>query len=256
MIRTCVVVVLGFMMHGCGGGSSSGSIEAGISVQLKLQHQQSPQADGSLLPRPAGSKRFTNSEGVSITLNQAYLTLWSITLEDNCQDPTFVNSTPLDKLFSSAYAHADARPTRLSTPNIINLLTADTAVLALGTIAPPPGDYCGLTVEWLQADADTQYLPQDFDMVGRSVYLEGTYQVPTRNAVPFVIDTGRSLPEAKRRFPVRMSLSAEQRQAEVRLYLVYDHWFDAVDFTQLDQLSQQDLILNQVSQSVQLRGND
>lgn len=251
-------VIVGSLLSvqcGGGGGGGSGSSEAGITVAFSAMVKQSPDATGQIPVQPAGAKTFVNTEGVRITLTKAYLTLWSVTLENTCNSAEFAVLPWFhwDWLIPSVQAHTDTTPTQLGIPNVINLLAAEDSVLTLGDIGPPPGNYCGLTVELLKADADAQYLPNEINMIDRTVYLEGQYiPLGSAQAIPFVIETGRALREAQRRYSVPLTLSSAQRQATTTLTIVYDRWFDGVDFNALTEPTQQDWIFNQITNSIRL----
>lgn len=237
----------------CGGdGGGSVSSSAGIIVTFQATPQQSPAANGLIPISPAGNKTFFNTEGVKITLTKAYLTLWSVNLEKNCDDASFA-FLKFNWLLPSAQAHADDTPTRMGTPNVIDLLAAEETLFVLGETGPPPGDYCGVTVELLKADQDAQYLPATVNMLDRTLYLEGEYiPLGSTEAVPFTIDTGRALREARLRYAVPLTLSSSTQQATTTLSITYDRWFDGVNFAALSEQTQQDWIFNQVTQSIRL----
>jgi hypothetical protein len=123
----------------------------------------------------------------------------------------------------------------------------------LGETGPPPGDYCGVTVELLKADEDAQYLPEAINMLERTLYIEGEYMpLGSTEAIPFIIDTGRTLREARLRYSIPLTLSSSERQATTTLSIVYDRWFDGVNFVALAEQTQQDWIFNQVTNSIRL----
>jgi hypothetical protein len=110
-----------------------------------------------------------------------------------------------------------------------------------------------VTVELLKADQDAQYLPETVNMIDRTLYIEGEY-IPLDSvvAVPFVIDSGRALREARLRYAVPLALSSSARQATTTLNIVYDRWFDGVNFNALSEQTQQDWVFNQVTDSIGL----
>jgi hypothetical protein len=257
-MRLFFIMTCSLLLIQCGGGDGGGSstTEQGINVTFNATIQQSPAATGQIPLQPAGIKTFVNTEGVQITLTKAYLTLWSVTLEKDCHSASFTLLPPFqwNWLISSAQAHTDTTPTRLGIPNVIDLLATENSPITLGSIGPPPGDYCGLTVELLKADADAQNLPKDFNMLDRTVYLEGQYlSLGNTTAIPFVIETARTLREARLRYPSLLTLSSTQRQATTTVNIVYDRWFDGVDFSALAEPAQQDWIFNQITHSLSLR---
>lgn len=212
---------------------SQGSRTPGVQLRLTLTPQPVNHA-----PQVAGAKQITNTEGTVIQLDRAYLTLWSVQLQTDCDQPGFVRNRSwvprLDWLISSAHAHTDASPTLLGTPTVINLLAADGMPQEWGLLTPPAGTYCGATWQVLAADADAQNLPADTDMVGLSLALEGTYGP---DSTPFRVASSRALTPARRRFSLPLTLDAAHRQATAQLDIPYDRWFDGLD---LDALAQGD----------------
>lgn len=247
------IIFSSLLLVHCGGGdggSGSSSTEEGITATFQAQPQQSPTATGLTPTSPAGAKTFFNTEGVQITLNKAYLTLWSVQLENDCNDASFAF---FNWLLPAVQAHADDSPTRMGVPNVIDLLGADSVALTLGSAGPPPGNYCGITVELSKADSDAQYLPKTVDMINRTLYIEGEY-IPLGSvvSVPFVIDSERTLRESRLRYAVPLTLSSSERQATTTLSIIYDRWFDSVDFNALSEQTQQDWIFNQITDSIGL----
>lgn len=239
-----------------GGGGGSNSTSEGINVTFTANHHQSPTATGEIPILPAGEKTFFNTEGVKITLKQAYLVIWSVKLETNCNTSSFAQWLPnwLDLFFPPLFAHAVTTPTQLGVPNVINLLTADSNTITLGTVYPAPASYCGLVVELMKADEDAQYLPKEVDMVNRVLYLSGEYWLPgTTTPTTFVIDLAKTPRPHYAKFPQLLVLSSDYRTAITEITLYYDRWFDAIDFSQLNEEFQQDWLLNQITESIQVK---
>ncbi len=223
---------------------SEGSRTLGIQVDFTLTPQPENQA-----PQPAGPKRVVNTEGTEIRLQTAYLAMWSVQLQTECDQPGFVWNKSwgpsLDWLISPAMAHSDSSPTLFGTPTIINLLAADGEPQSWGTLAPPADVYCGATWQVLAADEDAENLPEDTAMAGLSIVLAGTYGPDNQ---PLSLSSSRALSPSKRRFAIALNLDSEQKQAHVQLRLPYDRWFDGVD---LDALARgDDSAITQLLQSI------
>lgn len=234
----------------CGGGGDSSSSD-GIQVNFQLTHQQSVDATGNTPHAVAGQKTFKTREGVTVTLKQAYLVVWSVKLESECNSANFAL---FNVLFPAAAAHTDTTPTQLGVPNVINLLADDAEVARLGEIYPPPGTYCGITVELLKADEDAVGL-KDFsiNMLNRVLYLEGEYTPLDSTApIPFTIDVAKTPRPKSLRLTTPLILSATASTAHIGFVTHYDRWFDAVDFTQLNQETQIDWVLNNVTDSFKM----
>lgn len=235
----------------CGGGGGESTTSSGIQANFQLTRQQSADATGNTPHAVAGQKTFKTREGVTVTLKQAYLVVWSVKLESECNSANFAL---FNVLFPAAAAHTDTTPTQLGVPNVINLLADDAEVARLGEIYPPPGTYCGITVELLKADEDAVGL-NDFpiNMLNRVLYIEGEY-IPENSATPisFKIDVSKAPRPKSLRLTTPLILSATAPTAQVGFVTHYDRWFDAVDFTQLNQDTQIDWVLNNVTNSFKM----
>lgn len=235
----------------CGGGGGESTTSDGIQVNFQLTRQQSIDAVGNIPYAPAGQKTFKTREGVTVTLKQAYLVVWSVKLESECNSANFAL---FNVLFPAAAAHTDTTPTQLGVPNVINLLADDAEIVNLGAIYPPPATYCGITVDLLKADEDAVGL-KDFsiNMLNRVLYLEGEYTPLGSTApIPFIIDVAKTPRPKSLRLTTPLILSATASTARIGFVIHYDRWFDAVDFTQLSQETQLDWILNNVTESFKI----
>jgi hypothetical protein len=250
------LLIISALLTACNSGGGDSDVEEGITVTITATHQQSADALGQTPLVPAGIKTFSNSEGTLISLTKAYLTLWSTELESDCNLPDFVQwqRSLFNWLIPTVNAHAPAAPTRLAIPNVINLLDADLKLMTLGVIQPPPNSYCGMRVEMLKADEDTQHLPTDFDMVNRTLYLEGSYLMSgTSQAIPFSIATAKTLRPRYLLLPTTLDLSSSHRTAQLAIHITYDRWFDGLNLPVLvtDEF-QQTLLFNNVTESLKI----
>lgn len=245
MIFRTLLLLCFLGLAGCGGGGGSSSVEEGTSVTFTAQA-----VPNSVITPTADGKSFYNRDGVKITLKKAYLTIWSVALNSDCSNPSFSRwgEKMLAWLINDSQAHAVSAPTQLGVPSAINLL--DDKEFLLGKINPPPASYCGTEINFLKADADTQYLPQNFSMLNRSLYVEGEFiPVGSTQAIPFTFDTAKALLPRLLRAPV--TLSSTQRTATLKFTLAYDTWFDGLDLRVLSSdETQQNLLFYNVVQSV------
>lgn len=245
-------ILLSQILSSCNSGDG-GSSEEGIEVTFAITHQQTPDATLHIPNIPAGARTFLSREGIQITLTKAYLVIWRIKLEFDCTNSLFTHVWPslLGPFLSPAMAHTETTPTQLGIPNVVNLLAADQTELELGTIQPPPGEYCGVTVELLKADADAHRLPTDVNMVNRVLYLEGQYLPLGRTqAIPFTIDLAKTPLSRQLRLATPLMLSPDHRTARLVVHLYYDRWFDALNWSALEEDAQQDLLLNNIISSL------
>lgn len=238
------------VLAGCQSGNSSA--EQGITITVTSQLTPSIDGSGVLQTQAAGIKTFDNSEGITIRINAGYLVLWSISLETNCAEPDFVTAEPWwNWLISSAYAHTESTPLQLGSPTVIDLNAEELQPIALGTLTPPPGSYCGATTQLINADADANGLPLSMNMIGRTLYIDGAYSNDSGQSwAAFVVDTGVSLLPAKRIFPLSLILSNNQRNGEVNLSIAYQSWFNGVDMEQVADSNQLNQLFFNVTASI------
>lgn len=251
-VRLACVTLAALGLAACGGGGGDSSSEDGISVVIDVQHRQFDAATAQASELPAGSKTLLNSEGVSITLDLAYLNIWSLELVTDCSGASFsYDSGHRRGLISAAYAHADEAPNRISVPSVLSLLPADQTLMDLGRMQPPPGDYCGVIIDLQAADADTRYLPAPVDMQGRSLYLSGSYQAPgMAQPQAFEFSTGQRLLSRQMLFDLPLRLNAGQRQGWLLLAFEYDRWFDGVDLANLADPTQATLLAQNIAAAI------
>lgn len=238
---------------GCGSGGSSSS-QAGIEVSVNTRLSQTAGADSAESVADAGEKRFVTTEGTEIVLSKAYLVLWSVELETNCATNQFVDilQTLGGFFISSAEAHSDEAPNLFSEPHVINIL-GNEQTHPLGKMNPSANTYCGVSVEMFNADDDANDLPSDVDMINKSLYLEGTYQLAgSDTAQSFQVSTGKSLQTAKRLFSPALLLNSENLSSELTVKIIYDRWFDGVDISRITEDTYLNMLLNNVSSSIAL----
>lgn len=249
----------------CNGGGGDGGSDTssnnrsnsnnGITVTVAAAPQQSPDAIGQIPKMPAGAKTFRNSENTQITLSKAYLVIWSVQLETDCHAHNFTELwRPLfNFLLPTAHAHAEATPTKLGTPNVIDLLAEDSVEIKLGTIQPPPNTYCGVSIEFAKADEDAHGLPENVNMINRTVYLEGQYLLSGRSGV-FTVDTAKTLLPKYALLKEPLHLSASSLTGKMSVNIRYDRWFDGLNLAVLaTDETQQDLLFNNLNASVKLQ---
>jgi len=226
-IKTGLVVSILAVLSACSSSSSSTS----DATRVEISAAPLPANAATM---PAGAKTFTNDLNDSITINTAYLVISSVTIETEC-DASF--SAALDGLLNliipAAHAHTESTPTSTGAPHVIDLLAVDGGDIEIGELSPPTGDFCGADIDMLAADADAENLPAgagDPDMIGKTVYVEGTYDV---GALPFTISSGVTLINRELLLSALMIIDKDDSEGTIDLAINYDTWFDAVDMAML-----------------------
>lgn len=211
-----------------------GSREEGVQLhlQLDLRPTRDATAEGT-------TRSFTTAQGGHVTLTRALVTLGSLELFP-CTTTTSRMWRWLRQLspIGTAQAHTvSTNPRLLGTPHVSGLERSDGEALALGTLEPPPADYCRARLVFAPADEDAAGLPTDVDMQGKTLILEGQL-VPAEGgaAQPFHLESN-GLTNAEV-WLEKLSLSEKAPEASRTVHLAYDHWLDGVDPASLDAAEQ------------------
>lgn len=230
-INALAVAVLSASVIAC--SSSSGSSSAGTSVSLSAA--PSPANAAAM---PAGAKTFNNDMGDSITLSKAYLVISSATIETTC-GASFSAALDglLDLLLPQANAHTTTTPTSTGVPVVIDLLAVDGGPIGLGSVSPPAGDYCGVDIDMLAADADASNLPTgagEPDMIGKTLFIEGSYTLFGGGSGVISMSTGSTLINRELLLFFPVMISKNNLNGSIGIAINYDTWFDAVDLATLE----------------------
>ncbi len=235
MILKCIKLVLlagvAVIMSAC--SSSSGSTTEGIQVTLDVAAKPA-----NVASQPAGAKTFTNDLGDSITLTKAYLVIASATIETSCGVSfSAAAESFFDLLVPQAQAHTTTTPTSTGEPYVINILNVDGGLGSIGSVSPPAGDYCGVDIDLLAADDDTNNLPTGVgepDMIGKTIHIEGTYALAGGGEGDILLSTGAALQNRELLLSALIMLSKNNLNGSISVAINYDTWFDAVDLALLE----------------------
>jgi hypothetical protein len=201
-----------------------GAREEGTRLHLGLDFRPARQtwAEGS-------ARQFTNDRGDRITLERAHVTLGSVEIIP-CQTSSAWRWLRALSPIGTAEAHEANTPRRLGTPHVSGLGLADGEPKVLGTLEPPPGNYCRARLVFAPADADAEGLTPEVDMEGRTLLLEGRV-LPANGGPeqPFRLESA-SLTNAEL-WLEGLALTPDALEATRTLHLAYDRWLDGVDPT-------------------------
>lgn len=230
-INLIVIVSIVSVISAC--TSSSGSSSEGTQVSINVA--PSPVNAAAM---PTGAKTFTNDLGDTIVLTKAYLVIASATIETSCgaSFSAAVDSV-LNILIPQVNAHTTATPTSTGEPYVINLLNVDGGLNSIGSLSPPSGDYCGVDIDMLAADADASNLPAgagEPGMIGKTLFIEGTYTLSTGGTGSIAMSTGSTLINRELLLNALMMISASNLNGTVNIGINYDTWFDAVALNVLE----------------------
>lgn len=227
MIKRSLMLLPAMLLAAC--GADQGSRTAG--TEFAFQATPMPSVSAMM---PAGSKTFMNDLGDTIVIDRAYIVVSSIGIETDCSGaPIFSVAPVLDMLIPSAHAHAEPTPTDTGAPFVVNVLAMDGDMIDVGNLEPLPADYCGISISLAAADSDAENLPDgagDPDLVGLSVYVEGTYNGPN----PFFVQTGATIPERNMLLSPTVTLGSGNLSETISIQVQYDTWFNGIDPAAID----------------------
>ena len=214
-------LALGLLGFACAGSSSEG-----IVVTLRTDPAKVP---------PAAT--FDTDLGYRVVVSKAYVNLSSLEI--------FSCDAPLASSFSDraargirdvftlerrAYAHTEGSPTKLGTP-LVEAFTGQGNGSSVGELRPPAGRYCRVLQSLQAADGDARGLPTDVSMVGKTMYVAGTYAKGGQAPVPFEAESTASF-DASKDLAFELSTTGT-RNVTVVLTRDTTHWFDGIDFATL-----------------------
>lgn len=216
-MKTALVSTLAVLsvLTGCG------SREEGLRLHLGLAYRAEREVQVE-----AASRHFINDRGDRITLSRAYLTVNSVEI---IACPTQSAWRWLRQLspVGTAYAHTESNPKRLGTPYVSSLERPDGDPLELGTLHPPPAEYCRVHVVLGPADADAVGDPSAVGMEGKTLLLEGFFTPASGGSPqPFTLESG-AVANAELRLEA-LRLSEESPESHQLITLAYDRWLDGL----------------------------
>ena len=202
-------------------------------------------------------RRFTTDLGYDIELERGYLVIEQVQLVQCAGSGAGEAESALRLLWPRGIAHAHplgGDPTLLGVPYVDSVLRADFALGEIGTMQPPPGRYCHARIVVAPADADAVGLPDDVDMVGLSLYLEGTYVAPgSDQVVPFILESDDRrellipLVDFYNGTPTPLILDDDHRDAHLSLAELTNFWLDGVQFVGATQAEETRRALDAIS---------
>lgn len=190
-------------------------VHSAAETTMTLSAGLSPLHEGHLHVDP-----FENDEGYLITLDRAFIVVTSVEL------------VPCGNLDAEAIGpvHVPSTPLKSGIPVVADVSEIIGEEYPVAELAPPVGEYCAIRIQIGPADDDAEGLPDDPDMVGLSIYLEGEYD----DEEPFLITSASSFTgtielkdESGNSSPLQLD---EPGRTHVLAGAAYDTWLDGVDF--------------------------
>jgi len=175
----------------------------------------------------AAGIHWTAQDGAEVTVTRGWVTVSALEIVP-C--PTSALRRVWNELgYGTAHAHTGSRPTRIGDPTVVSVRPDDGAPAPLGTFHPPAARYCRLLVTFAPADEDAALLPGEVDMVGKTLWLDGTRTPPSGTAQPFHLESAGSGTADLALGPVELDES--NLEASQRVELSPAAWLDGVDLS-------------------------
>ncbi len=217
------------VLAGCTSGSEGVRLDVAVSVhasELTVTGKGTPRHGGTVHVDP-----FLNDEGYTVDIDRAYIVIEEIELVA-CESTAAADLLKLFSPVQAAHAHTTSTPTKSGVPVVVDASEAIEAAGTVGELSPPPDTYCSVKVKIGPADGDAVDLPESPNMVGKSLYLEGTYE--DEGTVAYTIQSSDTLTITVPFLnadgdPTPLDLT-EVGLHEVTLGATYDTWLDGVDF--------------------------
>lgn len=176
----------------CDGQSQEPSFVAADAIQITQVTYTAQWNRGGATLVPGGGWTVTTDLGYQVEVRGGYMVSYRASLTA-CEAPS--GDSTLARLWRGlgvSVAHAsdgeELDPSATTRPQV-EWLAAPTSIL-LGTLAFTSTQYCGIHYLVARGDGSTFQLPSDVGMIGRSLYLEGSYLAPgAHTPVEFVVDT-------------------------------------------------------------------
>lgn len=205
------------------GFACAGSSSEGVVVTLRSEPAKIPVA-----------ATYDTDLGYRVVVSKAYVNLSSVEIF-GCDAPLASSFSEratrgLREVFTlerRAYAHTEGSPTKLGTP-LVEAFTGQGNGAPVGELRPPAGRYCRVVQSLQAADGDARGLPTDLSMVGKSMYVAGTYAKGGQAPAPFEAESTASF-DASKDLTFELSTTGT-RNVTVVLTRDTTHWFDGVDF--------------------------
>ncbi len=232
--KPLLAIALGVLLQLVGTPSCTDS-SSGLAVDVELT--------------PPAKRSFETDRGYTVVLERAYLTVGSVELFECDSAESSLLELPWGPRV--AFAHSVSTPTRLGVPQVVSLTDEGTSPLSLGSFGPPPGAYCSLTLGFEPADADAEHLPDDVELVGVTLWLEGSYRADSDEPIAFSAATKRAVEGAASFSRVRL---AEDERTEARLLVTLPNaeWFSGIDFSRADEQEIADAVLDNLADAVEV----
>ena len=254
MIRRLVYLTFVWLLFGC---SEQDSEPIGHDIDYALTWN-TDQVDFD-----SSGFSLTSNLGVKLDIRVAYLVLYSTQLVA-CENDSSSVLSKLYNWFMPSIAHAghggeNRDPSAMLIPTVENLVRAEK--IELGSLYVADRVYCQIHYLVGRAEDNAQFLPEDFDLVGTSLYLEGSWSYePDEAPTEFIIDTSTAYGALKSLYPSGSygddsrvyELDVNNSGASVVIERSLSGMFDDVDWREMNATAVERKVLSNIIEQVSI----
>jgi len=216
MIRALCLALSVAAATGCGWRSDG----------VRLHMTASTALDAPAFSDAAGI-HWTAQDGTEVTVTRGWVTVSALEIVP-C--PTSALRRVWSELgYGTAHAHTASRPTRIGDPTVVSARQDAGGRTLLGTFQPPAARYCSLLITFAPADEDAALLPTEVDMVGKTLWLDGTRTPPFGTVQPFHLESAGTGIADLALGPVQLDEANLMGSQPIDLHPAA--WLDGVDFS-------------------------
>ncbi|HZR81275.1 MAG TPA: hypothetical protein VFD92_09295 [Candidatus Binatia bacterium] len=190
-----------------------------------------------------GAAEITNDLGYRIRIRRGWVTSYSMELVE-CPKTSATSAAAravglawswLEGTAWAGHSAGTPNPAAIRPMRVESLL--EPATRDVGAVELAPQAYCQVHYLVARAGRDAQGLPDDLDMVDRTLHVEGTYVAPGASAeIPFTIQSAAAYGQlfdraAGASSALRVDTGRESVEVTIRRHL--DRMFDGVDFARM-----------------------
>jgi hypothetical protein len=175
----------------------------------------------------ASGLHWTAPDGAEWTVSRGWVVVGAIEIFP-CP-PSALRKVWNELGYGTAHAHTVSRPTRIGEPSVVPALQEAGTATVLGTLHPPATQFCRVQVTLAPADEDASGLPGEVEMVGKTLWLDGTRAAPSAAPEAFHLESAGIQEVGIDVGP--WSLDEEAPARSVAITLAPSSWLDGVDLT-------------------------
>lgn len=226
-----------------------------------IEYELSWNTEGALVTETGFS--LTNDQSINVAVSRAYLVLYSTQLvpceDDNQTVLGFLRQWLLPRVAHAGHGGDIRDPSAVTVPYVENLVTLLTVKLASKRVTDTR--YCQIHYLVGRAEPGSEELPEEHDLVGTSLYIEGTWMGPDDNErTAFGIDTSTAYGALEELYPKKSDgtqgsayvLDMNNHGAQVLIERSLSGMFDGIDWLEMNDTQVERQVLTNIIEQVQI----